>query len=186
MTDKWFCTPKEHAGSPKSVLGPMDFAALQRLAASGQLQPIDFVFREGMTAWVAAQCIESLFPSVLAPSDAPGPTALPQNPPGPDLRYWLMIDGLPHGPLPADNIRARLKAGQVTPATLVCPEGGSEWTPLASAIPSTSVQDATPNRAPAGVWPQPALPESTSVLGQSQQACPIPTTFNPAAARTQN
>jgi hypothetical protein len=47
--------------------GPLTEAQLHELAASGQLQPSDMVWKQGMQAWTPANKIEGLFSSVSPP-----------------------------------------------------------------------------------------------------------------------
>lgn len=47
--------------------GPVDSAALKRLAASGRLSPSDLIWREGMTEWAPASKVNGLFPAVEPP-----------------------------------------------------------------------------------------------------------------------
>ncbi len=62
-------------------LGPVSMAELQRLAAGGQLQPDDLVWRDGMHAWIPARTARGLFPNLqpeLAPVETEAiPVALP-------------------------------------------------------------------------------------------------------------
>ena len=44
-------------------LGPVSFEDLQRLAASGQLQPSDMVWTEGMANWSPASAVANLLPA---------------------------------------------------------------------------------------------------------------------------
>lgn len=55
--------------------GPVTLPALQDMARSGQLQPTDLVWREGMPNWLAAQQVAELF----APQPAAFPPAAPQG-----------------------------------------------------------------------------------------------------------
>jgi hypothetical protein len=60
--------------------GPVTWTQLRQLAASGQLQPTDVVWKAGMPSWVAAGTIQNLFPSVPAVS-SPALPAMPAPPP---------------------------------------------------------------------------------------------------------
>jgi uncharacterized Zn-finger protein/ribosomal protein L32 len=55
--------------------GPVTWAQLRQRAASGQLQPTDMVWKNGMAAWAAAASIQHLFPP------APVATSPPPLPP---------------------------------------------------------------------------------------------------------
>lgn len=56
--------------------GPVTLAELQRLAAAGQLQPQDNVWKAGMAQWASAQTIPGLFAS-----PPPPPPPMPPPPP---------------------------------------------------------------------------------------------------------
>ena len=60
--------------------GPVSTQQLQRLLATGQLQPTDPVWKQGMAGWTPANQIQGLIPSS-APSTAPQPPAAPQPQP---------------------------------------------------------------------------------------------------------
>ena len=53
-----------------SQCGPMSNTELKALADSGQLKPTDYVWKEGLTEWIQARKIKSLFP----PSPPPLPS----------------------------------------------------------------------------------------------------------------
>jgi hypothetical protein len=60
--------------------GPVSTSRLRELAASGQLQPSDLVWSEGMANWAAANTVKGLVPAVAAPSaseDTPAATVTP-------------------------------------------------------------------------------------------------------------
>src|SRR5207237_6484686 len=64
--------------------GPVALPALQDMARSGQLQPTDLVWREGMPNWLPAQQVPELFaPQPAAPY--PPPAAVPGA--GPQAQY---------------------------------------------------------------------------------------------------
>lgn len=54
-------------------LGPVSAAELKQLGATGQLQPTDLVWKEGMASWVPASSVKGLFGS---PEPSPRPPAL--------------------------------------------------------------------------------------------------------------
>jgi hypothetical protein len=53
--DVWFL-----AGSDGKQQGPFPFAVVKERAASGELRPTDFVWREGMSSWAAAGQVQNL------------------------------------------------------------------------------------------------------------------------------
>lgn len=62
--------------------GPMTLEQLQAGAASGNVRPTDFVWKEGMAGWVGAQEIAGLFPTSASASMAnpySSPAVLPQG-----------------------------------------------------------------------------------------------------------
>jgi hypothetical protein len=72
MADQWYYA---HQGQQS---GPVSTEQLRQIAASGQIQPSDMVWTEGMAAWSPAHTVEGLF------AGAPGPAASPPGaPPGP-------------------------------------------------------------------------------------------------------
>lgn len=59
--------------------GPVDMATLQRMASSGELDPSDLLWHEGLTQWIKASQTKGLFPErAYAPSAAAAPP--PQAP----------------------------------------------------------------------------------------------------------
>jgi hypothetical protein len=73
MADQWYYA---HQGQQA---GPVSIEQLRQLAASGQLQPDDMVWKQGMTAWAPANTVEGLFSAALGPA-APPPGAAPAAP----------------------------------------------------------------------------------------------------------
>jgi len=73
MADQWYYA---HQGQQA---GPVSIEQLRQLAASGQLQPSDVVWKQGMAAWTAANTVEGLFSAALGPA-APPPGAAPAAP----------------------------------------------------------------------------------------------------------
>lgn len=54
--------------------GPVSLADLKRLVSSGQLQPTDLLWQQGMAQWVPARSLKGLFPEAAAvPSPLPPP-----------------------------------------------------------------------------------------------------------------
>src|SRR5438045_2984856 len=53
----------------KQRIGPVPFAHLQQLAASGQLLPADMILEQGTPRWVPAASVEGLFPSLPPPDN---------------------------------------------------------------------------------------------------------------------
>jgi hypothetical protein len=58
MGNEWHYT---QSGQP--AVAPITTAQLKQLAATGQLQPTDLVWQEGMTDWVVASAVKGLFPA---------------------------------------------------------------------------------------------------------------------------
>lgn len=57
MPDEWFYV------ADRKKTGPVPFAQLQSLAASGQLKPTDMVLQGGTAKWAAAETVPGLFPA---------------------------------------------------------------------------------------------------------------------------
>ena len=79
MADQWYYA---HQGQQS---GPVSTEQLEQLAASGQLQPGDVVWKQGMAAWLPANTVEGLFaraPGSAAPTPGapPGPAPYPPQP----------------------------------------------------------------------------------------------------------
>jgi hypothetical protein len=80
MPDEWFYV------KDKKKQGPVTFAQLQSLAASGQIHRADMLLQGGTTKWVAAESVAGLFPAQAGdfpigteeapPPDAPSPGEL--------------------------------------------------------------------------------------------------------------
>jgi len=54
--------------------GPVSGGQLKALATSGDLEPTDLVWKEGMPEWVEARRIKGLFPSAAAAPTRPAPS----------------------------------------------------------------------------------------------------------------
>jgi hypothetical protein len=70
MADQWHCNRQG------KQVGPFTSEQLRQLAASGQLQAADLVWKEGMAGWVAASEVQGLFPAATArniPAPPPPP-----------------------------------------------------------------------------------------------------------------
>ncbi len=74
-------------------VGPMDGAQLKQMAGSGQLQPTDHVWREGMAEWAPAKQVKGLFPAAAAASagQAATPAARAASSPAP-AADWSVRD----------------------------------------------------------------------------------------------
>lgn len=57
--------------------GPVALQALQDMARSGQLQPGDLVWRDGLPNWLPASRVPELFAQQAAPAYAPPPAGVP-------------------------------------------------------------------------------------------------------------
>lgn len=68
MAEEW------HYAHDGKQLGPVSSEELRRLAASGQLQPTDLIWKNGMANWAPASRLKGLFPQ--ATSTKPGPPPL--------------------------------------------------------------------------------------------------------------
>ncbi len=58
-TDAWYYAHN------RQRIGPVSFAQMRELAASGRLQPTDMVLREGTRQWVPAGAVEGLLPATV-------------------------------------------------------------------------------------------------------------------------
>jgi hypothetical protein len=100
MSDAWY-----YAKNGQQQ-GPVSTEVLTQLASSGQVQPNDLVWREGMPNWAPARTVRAIFPETpqvvpvqpaggyaLSPEAAPQPVTAPYEPPArrddePDEGYW--------------------------------------------------------------------------------------------------
>ncbi len=79
MADQWYYA---HQGQQS---GPVSTEQLKQLAASGQIQSSDLLWKQGMAAWSPANTVEGLFgaaggPAPLPPGAAPGAPGIPPQP----------------------------------------------------------------------------------------------------------
>ena len=94
--------PEWHYISGGTQQGPVSVGHLKQLAATGQLQPGDMIWKQGMATWVAASTIQGLFPASGA--------APPPPPPPPDAEKPFPSErGGPDGP-PRSASRGRGRA----------------------------------------------------------------------------
>jgi len=79
MADQWYYA---HQGQQS---GPVSTEQLKQLAASGQIQASDLLWKQGMAAWAAASTVEGVFsasggPAPPPPGAAPGAPGIPPQP----------------------------------------------------------------------------------------------------------
>ena len=73
MADQlWF-----YADSNKQQQGPLPFDEIQRLAASGVIQPSTLIWKEGMTDWTAASEVQGVFQNPVTQTTGP-PIQIPE------------------------------------------------------------------------------------------------------------
>lgn len=72
----WYCNVRGQQ------IGPVGDDVLQQMSQSGQLQPTDMVWREGMPQWAAAGTVPGLFVAQPAPMLGQPGLAQPSYPPG--------------------------------------------------------------------------------------------------------
>ena len=78
MADQlWF-----YADSNKQQQGPLPFDEIQRLAASGVIQPSTLIWKEGMTDWTAASEVQGVFQNPVTQTTGP-PIQIPETPGNP-------------------------------------------------------------------------------------------------------
>ena len=66
-------------------------------------------------------------------------------------RYWLCDPGgQQQGPFALEQVREMLSAGRVSPTSVVCPEGQSEWAPIGSVLASSPAPPPPPPPLPPG------------------------------------
>ncbi len=107
MADQW------HYARQGQQFGPVSGEQLRQLAASGQLQPGDMVWKQGMAAWSPASSVQGLFAAPaqpVTPSSAPAPAPgagsepVPVSP-APSHAPWPGGPGRPGAGFPIDWTR---------------------------------------------------------------------------------
>jgi len=90
-------------------------------------------------------------------------------------RYWLSIgDGKTYGPYTLADLRAFATQGKIASSSMVCPEGGSSWAPVASVLAEDGV--------PPPVFPPIAPPPMMTGFPAQAQAQPHPEAKSKIAA----
>ncbi len=92
MADQW------HYSKEGQQFGPVPLEVLKSLLSSGQLQPTDLVWTEGMAEWAAANTVPQLSgstPSAAAPPPKPAPQSASAPPPKPTA--GAPVDMTPQG-----------------------------------------------------------------------------------------
>ena len=116
--------------------GPVSSEQLKQLATSGQLQPSDLVWKDGMGQWVEARKIKGLFPQQavrppqLPPTVPPVPPVLPKQSLPPLIPSPLNIPSIPIAVAAADQPPLSGQPGAV-PA-LWNPQVAERWSLLLS------------------------------------------------------
>jgi hypothetical protein len=146
MTDQWYFS---RSGTP---FGPFSVARLKELAAAGQIQRGDTVWKEGMLAGVLAAKVKHLFATPAAAAVTPDAPALvgppPADPPAAEA---------PPAPRGSPPALTALGARLANPADLeLAPGEAAPWAPAAS-------QDET-QPAKANPPPAPSKPRERRVL----------------------
>jgi hypothetical protein len=97
MTEQWYYAKNGQQ------LGPVGTEVLMRLASSGQVQPTDLVWKEGMANWAPARTVRAIFPEP-APAAVVVP-AVVQPPTGAQHPYGLSPEpvAVPTSPHPAQQ-----------------------------------------------------------------------------------
>jgi hypothetical protein len=143
---------------------------LKDLAASGQLEPTDYVWKEGLRNWIEARKVKGLFPlrvrlgQILAPRQATG-SALPppsskNQPTLPESQragWFYLVNDVQAGPVSTAKLRELAANGHLKPSDLIWREGIKDW------IEARMVKDLFPAATTSALSPQlgPAKPQST-------------------------
>lgn len=130
-------------------VGPVPLSELHRLATSGQLQPTDMVLEQGAQKWITAGAALGLFssrPQATTPSRSAEASQSAPLSINVQECYWLLVGNLPSGPFTAEQVHAKLAAGEVTWETRACRLGDSTWLPLVQTpgLGPTSVLEVEP------------------------------------------
>ena len=153
--------------------GPISAEQLKQLATSGQLQPSDLVWKEGMGQWVEGRKIKGLFPAPVTPSPQ-SPPNIPQAGAVPQQWYYVK-NGQRQGPASTDQIKQLLASGQLQPSDLAWKEGMSQWVAAGTITELSQAQAKSSPQLPPSV---PAVPSSPSAPGTTA----APALWNPQAA----
>lgn len=145
-------TPGWYYAQNKKKHGPVPFAQLQRLAASGQLGAQDMILQEGAQKWLPAAKVTGVFAAQPASAIAPPPVngqpipAKPASVPGPKhASGWHYAKGKKRiGPITRALLDQLAATGQLLREDMVLPEGGSKWVEAGSIdglFPSVSIEE---------------------------------------------
>jgi Zn-dependent protease with chaperone function len=122
---------------------PVSFAELRHLAASGQVQPDNLVWKLGMAEWLPAAQVERLFP-------------VRPEPPAQPAEGWYWGDGEQrHGPLSLEELRGLARSGLLRREHLVWKKGMPDWTPagqISDLFPARPEPVARPAVQPDDLW----------------------------------
>lgn len=174
-------------------LGPVSSEQLKQLAHSGQLQPIDLVWKDGMGQWVEARKVKGLCSA--QPMVSP---QRPQNPPQPEAtppQWFFSNAGQQRGPVSTEQLKQLAASGRLQPTDLVWKDGMGQWAEAKNIeglfppptritrLPSLLPPDATagpppmPAAAPAGpaVSSSPQMPAHAPVFQPQSLAEPFAT-----------
>jgi hypothetical protein len=166
--------------------GPVSPEQLKQLAVSGQLQPSDLVWKEGMSQRVEGRKIKGLFPAATVTPSPQSPPNIPQAGAVPQQWYYVHA-GQRQGPVSTDQIKQLLASGQLQPSDLIWKEGMSQWTAAstmkellpAPAMPSPQVPPSVPTVSNIPSIPATAVTaDQPPLLGQPTAA---PALWNPGA-----
>ena len=176
MTQQWFYS--KHGQQQ----GPVSSEQLKQLAASGQLQPTDLVWKDGMGQWVEARKVKGLFPaqamsSPQEPQNVPQPEATPPQ-------WFFSNAGQRQGPVSAEHLKQLAAAGQLLPSDLVWKEGMTQWVEARTIKGVIPEQAMRPPQLPSLIPPTPNIPPSATAAvaaGQPYTSTKAPV---PPAPRT--
>lgn len=133
MSDAWYYQRGDQCH------GPVTSPELRRLAAAGELQPTDLLWREGMVRPLPASKTTGLFspPTGKAPASLPRPgsaqTKMSQpRPPLPERRWFVLQGSRRGGPYSQANVILWLEERIVPPATIAMPVGSAQQKPLSN------------------------------------------------------
>ena len=89
------------------------------------------------------------------------------------MRYWVQgNDSKPYGPYELDVIQQYVAEGRLSPTTLACAEGASQWVPIGALVtmPTTPPLTASPQAMP-GTTAMSPLVIAAWILGPFSLAC---------------
>ena len=108
--------------------GPFDVQQIHAHLSAGKITWQTPACPVGGSVWLPLIQMPGVGPM---PAAAPKPAPVPVTTRAVDCPIWLLVGGIMQGPFTVEQLRDRIASGQLTWDVLACPDGGSQWEPLA-------------------------------------------------------